>query len=180
MNWAKKTARWDEKHVSFLFGVAYIRYLTVTEIQMMIQMTHIGLTSPISVLVPVFWKINESGRNWLTGSIKTLLTLYMQEFFRKHFLSFLGIKTAYPVALGPHGWKGPFILYCQHNGCCWSDDARSNHASVAMLLTCLSTKTLQILHNKLGLLLTHWGWDKMDAISQMTFKYIFLNENVII
>ena len=26
--------------------------------------------------------------------------------------------------------------------------------------------------------LTHSGWDKMDDISQMTFKYIFLNKNV--
>ena len=36
-----------------------------------------------------------------------------------------------------------------------------------------------VIHNSLTLWLTHWGWDKMTAILQMTFlKCIFLNENV--
>ena len=33
-------------------------------------------------------------------------------------------------------------------------------------------------HNKTGSVLTHWGWDKMDAISDAIFECISLNENV--
>ena len=34
MDWAKTTARWDEKHLNLGFGVAYIRGLTVTVLQL--------------------------------------------------------------------------------------------------------------------------------------------------
>ena len=48
-----------------------------------------------------------------------------------------------------------------------------NHWQEWVLIVCSKVKTL------VDCYLTHWGWDKMAAMSQMTFSnVIFLNENV--
>ena len=49
--------------------------------------------------------------------------------------------------------------------------------------TKINSNSVTSIHFRMWALITHgglihWGWHKTDAISQMTFSYIFLNENV--